>query len=235
VIFDFDVDWNNFSVVDLNFGKVKSNFSLALNDLELSIKNLEGAYNKSNFTANGRLGFGDINEGMDLKIHFPNTTFSDARKMYQLVFKNIKMPVDPEFNFEADYVVKGGFGLDTLNIDGQIKGTELKVAGEEAEKIGLRFSLKDSLLLFKQIKINKSRGELNANVSINLKNDYIELSGATQTLRLRDFNFYRRLNLEYDGDLFLDFDGNGTTKSFSSRFKTRVANAFIGNMNKDTK
>lgn len=230
VIFDFDVDWNNFSVVELNFGKVKANFSLALKNLEMDIRNLEGVYNKSNFSAKGRLGFDDTNEGMDLKIDFANTTFSDARKMYQLVFKNIKLPVDPEFNFEAAYSVKGGFGLDTLKIDGQIKGSDLKVAGEEAEKIALKFNLANSMLNFRQVKINKSRGELNANVNINLKNDYIELNGATQTLRLRDFNFYRRLNLEYDGDLFLDFDGNGTTKDFSSRFKTRVANAFIGNM-----
>ncbi|AUN96653.1 hypothetical protein C0V70_00725 [Bacteriovorax stolpii] len=229
VMFDFNVDWNNFSVVELNFGKVKADFSLALNELEMDIRNLEGVFNKSNFNAKGRLGFDDKNEGMDLKIDFANTTFSDARKMYQLVFKNIKLPVDPEFNFEANYAVKGGFGLDTLKIDGQIKGTDLKVAGEEAEKISLKFSLANSLLNFKQIKINKSRGELNANVNVNLKNDYIDLTGATQSLRLRDFNFYRHLNLEYDGDLFLDFDGNGTTRDFSSRFKTRVANAFIGN------
>lgn len=229
VMFDFNVEWNNFSVVELNFGKVKADFSLALNELEMDIRNLDGVFNKSNFNAKGRLGFDDKNEGMDLKIDFANTTFSDARKMYQLVFKNIKLPVDPEFNFEANYAVKGGFGLDTLKIDGQIKGTDLKVAGEEAEKISLKFSLANSLLNFKQIKINKSRGELNANVNVNLKNDYIDLTGATQSLRLRDFNFYRHLNLEYDGDLFLDFDGNGTTKDFSSRFKTRVANAFIGN------
>ena len=229
VMFDFNVEWNNFSVVELNFGKVKADFSLALNELEMDIRNLDGVFNKSNFNAKGRLGFDDKNEGMDLKIDFPNTTFSDARKMYQLVFKNFKLPVDPEFNFEANYAVKGGFGLDTLKIDGQIKGTDLKIAGEEAEKISLKFSLANSLLNFKQIKINKSRGELNSNVNVNLKNDYIDLTGATQSLRLRDFNFYRLLNLEYDGDLFLDFDGNGTTKDFSSRFKTRVANAFIGN------
>ena len=230
VIFDFKVDWNNFSVVDLNFGRVKAEFSLALEDLEMEIRNLEGVYNKSNFNAKGRLGFSDKNEGMDLKIDFANTTFSDARKMYHLVFKNIKFPVDPEFNFEASYAVKGGFGLDTLKIDGQIRGTELKVANEEAEKVSLKFTLANSIVNFRQIKINKARGELNANVNINLDNNYIDMNGATQGLRLRDFNFYKRLSLEYDGDVFLDFDGSGTTNDFSSRFKARVANAFIGNM-----
>lgn len=230
IVFDFKVDWNNFSVVDLNFGKVKADFSLGLKDLEMPIRSLEGVYNKSNFNASGRLGFSDKNEGMDLKINFSNTNFSDARKMYYLVFKNIKLPVDPEFNFEASYVVKGGFGLSSLKIDGQIKGTDLKIANEEAEKISLRFTLANSIVNFRQIKINKSRGELNANVNINLENNFIDLNGATQGLRLRDFNFYRRLSFEYDGDVFLDFDGSGTTSDFSSRFKARVANAFIGNM-----
>lgn len=230
VFFDFKVDWNNFSVVDLNFGRVKSEFSLALNDLELDIRSLIGVYNKSNFNAKGRLGFSDINEGMDLKIDFANTTFSDARKMYYLVFKNIKLPIVPEFDFEASYIVKGGFDLAKLKIDGQIKGVDLKIANEEAEKIALKFSLAKSIVNFRQIKINKARGELNANVNINLENNYIDMNGATQGLRLRDFNFYKRLSLEYDGDVFLDFDGSGTTSDFSSRFKTRVANAFIGNM-----
>lgn len=230
VIFNFNVNWDNFSVVDLNFGKVKANFTLGLKDLEMEIKSLEGTYNKSNFKAAGALGFGDKTEGMDLKVDFQNSTFSDARKMFQLVFKKLKLPIVPEFNFEANYVVKGGFGLDTLNISGDVRGTDLLVSGEEAEKIGLKFALAKKILTFKQIKINKSRGELNATVNVNLDNNYIELTGATQNLRMRDFNFYRNLRLEYDGDLFLDFDGNGTSDDFSSRFKTRVVNAFIGNV-----
>ncbi len=230
VVFNFNVDWNNFSVVDLNFGKVKANFSLGLKDLDMEIASLEGVYNKSVYSASGLLGFGDKTEGMDLKVDFSSTTFSDARKMFQLVFKKLKLPVIPEFNFEANYVVKGGFGLDTLNITGDIKGSDLKVSGEEAEKIALKFTLAKQVLTFKQVKINKARGELNANANVNLENNYIELTGATQNLRLRDFNFYRNLNLEYDGDLFLDFDGNGTTDEFSSRFKARVVNAFIGNV-----
>jgi translocation and assembly module TamB len=230
VVFHFKVDWNNFSVVDLNFGRVKADFSLALKNLFLEIHSLQGNYSKSNYNAVGSLAFEGPNEGMDLDIDFKNATFSDSRKMLNLVFGKIKLPVDPEFNFEAKYTVRGGFDLPHLKVEGAIKGSELKVAGEEAEKISFNFSLANSNLNIKQIKINKSRGELNANVGINLHNNYIDLSGATQNLRLRDFNFYRNLSLEYDGDLFLDFEGSGTTDDFSSRFKARVANAFIGNV-----
>ena len=230
IVFNFDVDWNNFSVVDLNFGRVKAKFSLGLKDLDMEIYSLAGQFNKSVYTAVGSLGFGDKSEGLDLIIDFANTDFSDARKMFQLVFKKLKLPVIPEFKFAANYIIKGGFGLDTLRISGDIQGSELKVSGEEAEKIGLKFTLANKLLNFRQIKINKARGELNANANVNLENNYIELTGATQNLRLRDFNFYRYLNLEYDGDLFLDFDGNGTSEEFSSRFKARVVNAFIGNV-----
>jgi translocation and assembly module TamB len=230
VRFTFDVDWNNFSVVDLNFGKVKASFSLGLKNLDMDIYSLAGSFNKSNYTVAGALGFGSTNEGMDLKVDFQNSNFSDARKMFQLVFKKLKLPVIPEFNFEGSYIVKGGFGLNTLNIAGDIKGTELKVSNEEAEKIALQFTLSNQVLNFKKIKINKARGEINATVNINLANNFIELSGASQNLRLRDLNFYRGMSLEYDGDLFLDFDGNGTTDDFSSRFKVRIVNAFIGNV-----
>lgn len=229
VKFDFIVDWNNFSIVDLNFGKVSSEFTLSLKDLAIKIHELEGVYNQSNFSAGGSLGFGD-KSGMDLKLDFKNTNFADAKKMYHLVFKNIKLPVEPEFNFSTSYRIRGGYSVESLDIEGNIKGSELKVFNEEAERISLSFGLKNNLLAFNDIKIGKSRGLLNSNVTINLGNNYTELEGSLQGLRLSDFNFYKKLNLEYDGDLDVDFDGNGTTDNFSSRFKTRVSDPFIVNI-----
>jgi translocation and assembly module TamB len=230
VKFDFIVDWNNFSIVDLNFGRVKSEFTLSLKELGIDIHYLSGIYNQSIFSAEGTLGFEDKNKGMDLKLEFKNTNFADARKMYNLVFKNLKLPSDPQFNFTADYSIKGGFGLDTLKIDGNIKGTDLKIFNEEAEQINFKFSLANSLLNFKDLKIKKARGEINAGVSVNLTNNYTELEGNLQGMRLSDFNFYRKTKMEYDGDLLIDFDGNGTTDNFSSRFKTKLNNPFIENI-----
>jgi translocation and assembly module TamB len=229
VKFDFIVDWNNFSLLSLNFGKVKSEFTLGLKDLEINVHQLSGLFNQSNFNAEGTLGFGD-KSGMDLKIDFKNSNFADAQKMYNLVFKNIKLPVEPEFNFSASYRVRGGYSVDSLKIDGLIKGTDLKVLNEEAEQLSLNFTLQNSLLNFKDIKIKKSRGEIGANVSVNLTNNYTELEGSLQGFRLSDFAGYRKLNMEYDGDLAVEFDGNGTKENFSSRFKSKVTNAFIQNV-----
>lgn len=229
VKFDFIVDWNNFSIIDLHFGKVKSEFTLGLKDLRIDIHQLDGVYNQSNFTAGGFLSFGDKSE-MDIKLDFKNTNFSDARKMYSLVFKNIKLPVVPEFNFSTSYRIKGGYSVESLDIQGSIKGTELKIAGEEADKLSTNFSLQNNLLSFNDVKILKARGEINSKVSVNLANNYTELEGSLVGLRLGDFNFYKKLNLEYDGDLVIDFDGNGTKDNFTSRFKTRVNNTFIENI-----
>ncbi len=226
VKFDFIVDWNNFSVVDLNFGHVKSLFTFSLKDLDINIDHLIGKFNQSNFVASGVLGFGD-ESNMNLKLDFANTNFTDAQKMYALVFKNIKLPFAPELNFSTTYLIQGGYGIDELNIKGKVKGSELKILGEEAEKLSLNFDLKNSVLNFKDIKINKSRGEINSSVSINLANNYTELEGSLSGLRLRDFNFYKKTNLQYDGDLVIDFDGNGTKNNFSSRFKLKLNNTFI--------
>ena len=229
VKFDFIVDWNNFSLVDLNFGRVKSEFRFSLKPLQIDINKLSGIYNNSDFTAAGLLNFGD-KSGMDLRIDFQNTNFKDAQKMYGLVFKNIKLPVTPDMNFSTSYRVQGGYGLDTLKIDGKINGTDLKVFDEEAERISLNFSLQNSILNFRNINFKKAHGEISANVSVNLANNYSELEGSTQGLRLSDFNFYKKLNLDYDGDLSVDFDGNGTKENFSSRFKTKIYNTFIENI-----
>jgi hypothetical protein len=150
--------------------------------------------------------------------------------MYSLVFKNIKLPIIPEFNFTTSYRLRGGYDVEKLNIEGHIKGTDLKVFDEEAERFSLEFSLKNNLLSFNNMKIIKSRGELNSNFSINLQSSYTELEGRLQGLRLRDFNFYKKLKLEYDGDLDIEFDGNGVKENFTSRFKTKITNAFIENI-----
>ena len=153
-------------------------------------------YNKTVFTAGGFLNFGDKSE-MDIQLDVQNTNFSDARQMYALVFKNIKLPLEPEFNFSTKYHITGGYTLDNMKMEGKILGSDLKVIGEEAEKFSLDFGLLNSLLTFKDIKINKSHGEINASVAINLANNYTELEGGLKGLRLRDFNFYPKLNTAY--------------------------------------
>ena len=229
VKFDFNIDWNNFSIVDLNFGKIKSDFRLSLKNLQIDINNLNGMFNRTVFNAGGFLNFGEKSE-MDIHLDVQNTNFNDARKMYALVFKNIKLPLEPEFNFSTKYRVTGGYTLDNLKIEGKILGSDLKVFDEDAEKFSLDFGLLNSLLTFKDIKINKSHGEINANVAINLANNYTELEGNLKGLKLRDFNFYPKLKIEYDGDLVVDFDGNGTKENFSSRFKTKIFNPIIENI-----
>lgn len=228
ILFNFGIDWNDFNIVDLNFGKVKSDFSLSLKEMALKIHSLEGNFNRSIFSASGSLGF-NPGAGMDLKIDFTKTNFSDAKKMYDLVFKNLKLPVDPEFNFSTSYTVKGGYDVASLRIEGQIKGSDLIIGEEDAQGISLNFSLIKNILAFKQVRITKSRGSVNADAEINLATNVITVNGSSKGLRLRDFNTYRKLNLEYDGDFVLDFDGSGTTKDFNSKFKTRVVNAFIEN------
>lgn len=230
VDFNFNVDWSNFSLLDINLGKIKSQFTFNVNELKLEIDELVGSYNKSNYEASGGLGFNKANEGIDLKIKFSNALFSDTRKMFNLVFKNIKFPFYPEFSFASTYTIKGGFDVSKLMVEGEIIGSDFKMGLEEAEKINLKFNLSKNILNFKKLKINKARGELNAGLTFNLKNNYLEFMGSAIGLRMRDFFTYRNLNLEYDGDLFVDFNGSGTTNDFSSRVKLRLTNAFIGNL-----
>lgn len=230
VIFNFKVDWDDFSVVDLNLGKVKSSFSFAINDLLLDIAQLEGNFNTTNYSASGPIGFDDHNEGMDLKVDIKKSNFQDIQKMLHLVFKNITIPGTPELFFQGSYVLRGGFDLDSLDIKGNLRGIDFDYFNEEAERLSFDLSLVDSILLFDNVKLHKSRGELNAIASINLKNDYFSFSGGTTALRLKDFNLYKRLNLEYDGDFNLDFEGSGNFKKFNSKFSAEVNNAFIGNV-----
>lgn len=229
VRFAFDVNWKQFGLLDLNFGEVKSHFTLSLADVMLSIDNLTGKFNETNFDANGWLQFGD-KSGLDLKLNFPGTSFADARAMYQLVFKGMKLPSDLNLKFSTKYRVYGDFDLPNLKIDGAINGRELKVLGEDFDLANFDINLLNQELKLKNIKLKKSRGEVLGYANISLLNGYTELEASGSGMRLSDFNFYKKLNLSYDSDLNIDYDGNGTKDTFSSRLKFKTIEPFIGNM-----
>lgn len=229
VRFFLDVQWKNFSVVDLHLGEIASHFELALKDLKLSIPKLEGHFNQSVYSANGNLAFGKQSQ-MDLKFNFKETTFKDAQKMYGLIFRNMKNFPDTDLKFETSYHVTGGFQLKDLVVDGIINGREFKIFGEEADLLKLDFSLRKEILTFEKIKIEKSRGEVHGNLTVDLSNNHMELRGDGKGIKLSDFNHYRQAGLDYDADLIFDFTGSGTSEKFPSQIKIKTTDAFIDNI-----
>jgi translocation and assembly module TamB len=226
VRFDFNVNWKKFSLLDINFGDMKSHFTLGLSDLVLSVEKLDGKYNQSIYDVNGWLSFGD-KSGIDLKLNFPNSNFQDAKNMYSLVFKGMKLPKDLDLKFETQYRVFGNYDLAELKIDGSLKGKELKVFNEDFDSAGFNFNLNNKNLNFTNLKIKKGRGEIVGSANISLANNYSEVEAGGSGIRLSDFNFYRKLNLSYDSDLSLEYDGNGTSDNYSSRLKFKTIDPFI--------
>lgn len=228
VRFDLNVQWKKFSVIDLHLGDVKTNFILALKDMSLLIPYLEGHFNLSTYNASGKLDFGE-NQKLDLLFDFKETTFKDAQKMYALAFRNLKNFQETDLKFETRYKVTGGFDLDKLVIEGKIKGRDLRVFNEEADLVNLDFNLKNKLLSFEKIKIQKARGEVSGKFSVNLANNHMELLGDGKGLKLTDFNHYRNTRLDYDAELMLEFSGSGTGDKFPSRIKIKSNEAYIDN------
>lgn len=226
VRFDFNVNWKKFGLIDLHFGDVKSHFVLSLADIMLSIDQLTGKYNSTNYNANGWLKFGD-ESGLDIKLDFPETSFSDAKGMYDLVFHGMKLPSDLGFKFETKYRVFGDFALDDLKLEGKFKGKELRVFGEDFDSFNFGLTLNNKNLNINSIKIKKGRGEISGTTNITLGNNYTEIDANGSGIRLSDFNFYKKFNLSYDSDLSLEYDGNGTNTNYSSRLKFKTIDPFI--------
>jgi translocation and assembly module TamB len=229
VQFDINVLWKDFSVVDLHFGEVSSHFIFSLKDLNLLIPSMEGHFNKSEYSASGQLGFGEVSK-MNLNFNFKETTFKDTQQMYSLVFKKLKGIPDTDLKFESNFNITGGFELPQMLIKGKIKGREFKIFNEEADLVSFNFSLANSNLSFENIKIIKSRGEVHGNFKVNLNSDYMELKGEGKGVRLSDFNHYLQSGLDYDSDLNFDFAGSGTASSFPTQIKIKTINPYIDNI-----
>jgi translocation and assembly module TamB len=229
VRFDLDIFWKNFSVVDLHFGEIRSRFILSLKDLTLDIPTLDGHYNQSIYTAGGKLGFGK-EPLMDINFNFKETTFKDAQQMYALVFRNMKNFPDTDLKFETKFHLTGGYDLPQLEIKGKIQGSELKIFDEEADFLSLDFSLRNEILNFEKIKIQKSRGEVYGNFKVDLHNNHMVLAGEGKGLKLSDFSHYRNAGLDYDAEMTLEFSGAGNAEKFPSKIKIKTTEAFIDNI-----
>jgi translocation and assembly module TamB len=229
VKFELDSRWKNFSVVDLHFGEISSHFIFSLKDLSLNIPSLTGHFNKSEYVAHGELVFGE-DPRMNVNLDFKETTFKDTQQMFRLVFKNIKGIPDTDLKYESSFNISGGFDLPKMFIKGKIKGRELKIFNEEADLVNLNFSLEKNNLVFENIKILKSRGEIRGNFYLNLDNDYMELKGDGKGVKLSDFNHYTQTGLDYDSDLNFDFSGSGTAEHFPTQIKIKTINSYIDNI-----
>lgn len=229
IVFDFDVNWKDFEVVDIRLGQVVSKFQFDIEDLLIDIKSLDGKFQSTEFQGSGIVAFNDHNEGLDLKVDIKHSNYGDIKSMLPLIFKNITLPEDPQFNFLGKVDLQGGFDLNKFDIKGNVKASDVFFMHETADRLNFDLSLRDSILNFTNVSFAKNRGEIVANVAVNLGKETFEISGNTRALRLRDFNLYKRTGLIYDGDLNLSLFGHGLFNDFRIQVESGVENAFIGN------
>lgn len=228
VVFDFNVQWKKFSLVNLNLGEVRSRFTLTLDDLLLSFQSLSAVYGSTKYEAIGWLKFGD-NASLDLKINVPESNFTDAKEMYALVFNGMKLPPDLALKFSSNYRIYGSYALEALKIAGQLKGREVRLYGEDFDSLALNFTLSDKKMNINPIRLKKGRGEASGTANIALENGFVEIEGVANQIRLSEINFYKKFKLSYDSDLSFSFEGNGVPENFSSRIKFKTIEPSIFN------
>lgn len=229
VVFALDVDWNNFQVVDINFGKVVGSFDFDLDTLTLKIHELNGNYANNIYNGKGDLYFGD-NSGLDIDLDITKANYLGLIKMLPLIFKNLKMPDFVNFDLSSKLKISGPFETANMIVDGKLKGFNGNIKDEDIDSIEFDYSLKKNILEFNDVLIKKFKASISAWASINLASGFLEFKGKSTGLYLNDLDFYRDLRLGYQGKLDLDFEGNGTKDTLSSRYKLKVSEATIANM-----
>lgn len=229
VVFALNVDWSKFEVVDINFGKVKGSFDFVLDTLTLKIHELNGNYANNIYSGNGDLYFGD-NSGLNIDLDIEKANYLGLIKMLPLIFKNLKMPDFLNFDLSSKLKISGPFETANMIVEGKLKGSNGTIKDEDIDSIEFDYSLKKNLLEFNDVVIKKFKASINAWANINLGSGFLEFKGKSTGLYLNDLDFYRDLRLGYQGKLDLDFEGNGTKDTLSSRYKLKVSEATIANM-----
>lgn len=229
VVFDFIANINNFSVLGFNLGHVESVFSFSLKDIKLDFKSFNGQYDTTKYNAFGKISFknkGDI----DFNFDFLKGRYKDSLSIYKRITDDMDfLPEDLSFEYKAKYKVTGSFGVDKLKIEGNVRGSDFSLYGEDLDSFSFNFQFLNSELHVTNAVAAKNNSVATGNYHFSLNGKYMEYDVDLRKLRLSDILTYRALKLGYDGEMSGEFYGSGLPADFSSKANVRVLNGRIGN------
>lgn len=226
VVFDFGLEHQAFSVLGFNLETINANAKLTLKPLQLKVEKLDGNYINSKYSANGLIDFSK--KKYDLAVNLKEINYEELKHLLRPVANIIpKLPEDLSFVSRGKFIVKGGFDVDDLNVNGSLKVDNLFYKDEDVEDLSFDLGYASRTLQVKKINLKKSESTAKGNFTINFLTEFFDYDVSWNNMQLSDWEIYNTLNLGLNSKVDIDFYGSGTLKDFTTRTQLSLRDSYI--------
>lgn len=231
VVMNFNLDQKNFEILGFKLDDVKGDIRYDLKRAKLSLANVQGLHRSLSYAASGSINFDNRKDALDMNISILKGNLLDTKYVMAPILSPLEdLLTDVRFAYTSSINLTGGLKVPLMRVEGEISAKSLLMKSEDLDELTADFSLVQEKLTFSKIKGKKVTGRVTGNADVHLVTKDFNYKGSFSGLRLKDFFYYRFLNLGFDGDAFGEFYGVGNPTSFSTRSHLRVTGSSIENV-----
>ncbi len=227
VRFDIGLQTQNSKFLDLRIGEMDALMTLHLASSFIEIKKGISTKNKSKFNVKGVVDFKKKTH-LDLTVTSKEFDYDD--------FKDFIYPISSDLDFLPDNI-EGEFRTETkiwghtqnqgYVITSNIIGSNIVYNEESFKYFKANFNYKDRVVRFKNIFLQKEKGNLNGNFSFDTKNGVMDFNANIDKLRVGEFSVVNKKIFGLNGDLFLSAKGSGKPTRLKASANLSIKDAAV--------
>jgi hypothetical protein len=229
VLIDFNVKQRNASFVRFNFGEVEGGVTYDdKNDLIL-IKNVRGKQGTATYNVSGDISIGTT-DAINLQASFGESDPNDLFLIFKEQLKHLSwIPHGMSGTLAGEVTVGGGYdkALESLKINGKVRGRNLNYAGEMIHELDATASLQDGLLKAKVDEGRKYETSFTGDIEYKMSNDEMKYSLNAPRGKLRNLDFLSSTGFPIDGIFSFESSGQGKWETLTSKTRFVSENGFM--------
>lgn len=221
VILDFDVDLENSSYLNMNFGSLKGRMTWDDHPNHLLLIGIKAAKNQTPYSVNGLVDLGD-RSSIDLRIKVPGGNVRDLNEIFSNMTQGFWwFPHTVAGAVDGDITVSGGVDLKELQVKAVLNGKNWDFLGERIDRVTLSGGYDQGLYYLQDIHALKHNGKISGRISFLESQKKFDWEFQTQQLTVTDFDRLAQLDVPIRGKIMMKSVGNGRQDRLES--ETQVA------------
>ena len=231
VNFRFNSKLEGVEVIGYNLGKVDGNIDYSFKKKILKLKGVRGQNGITFFDGDAQFNFNheknyriflNISRGASEDIHSIYAPLIEKIENYQKYRDQI------DFFYKTNFKINGSFVSKKIKINGNVSVKNATLFSEDIQDVELKFLLKDKIISLNNIKIKKNNHTIFGNFAFNAYKHSYNYDFNINNFPLKDFNFYKFLNINYTGMLSGYIRGKTKNKKNLLDINLKVKNGKIG-------
>lgn len=215
-----------FTILGYNLDETEKDILIDLGASSVFINKMDSKIGKSTLTGTGSVNYKNADIALGITTNFANS--HELREILAPILDKIKsIPDDLELKGKIDLDIFGKYKFPELKMRSRISFIDLVAFGESVNSGSFGLSLKNEILKFERIELNKGGGGLSGEIGLDLKEKSFSLKTDWENLELSSFEAPRRIGL----NLMTAFSGKLEGGGRFSDYMLKLSNVFFNTKN----